>query len=434
MTMARDEVSSCDILIVGAGLAGLAAARSLQQAGRQVQVIEARDRIGGRVSHAPFAGGMVELGAYRLQGKEHNPLTELFARADMELRPEDSGQFRLFQGRQRLDAETLRRERGRLRRALWHWNRNLRDLLPGEDLARAVRRYLLARHGKDANPLIWEVYRDQWAAETGADPEQLSMALFLQHEDGDDNLLPQGGMSLLLPLLAESLPIRLKQRVHTIDWSSSLIKVHCDDHSYHARRVILTVPLGLLKRGAIVFEPSLPQPHREAIDAIGWGILNKVILAYEHKFWPDDVFQWVLFDDHTAEPYCFTNSIDPAANLLTVFLGGERAQRLEALSDATIAAMLTARLRHCMGSAIPDPQALLVTRWGSDPFALGAYSHLGPGARGDEMATLATPVDERLFFAGEATSQRSYATAHGAYLSGLRAASDVLDLDRADAT
>ncbi len=428
--MTNPSTIDCEILVIGAGLAGLAAARSLQQAGRQVVLIEARDRIGGRVCPAPLAGAMVELGAYRLQSPEQNPLLALFAKADLDLRPEEPGQFLLYHGKRRLDAETLRRERGRIRRALWHWHRKLHELAPQEDLASAVRRYLLARHGKDADPLIWEVYRDEWAAESGADPEQLSMAHFLQHDEGETALLPQGGLSLLLPLLAESLEIRLNTRAHTIDWSRSLVEVHCDGVSYRARRVVLTVPLGLLKQGALVFEPALPQPQRDAIDALGWGILNKVYLAYPHKFWPDGAFQWVLFDEHTAEPTCFTNSTNPAAPLLTVFIGGERARRLESLSDSTIAAMLTARLRHCLGAGVPEPLAVLTTRWASDPLALGAYSYLGPQASGEEQAALARPLDERLFFAGEATIQRLYATAHGAYLSGLRAAQEILDLDR----
>jgi len=182
-----------------------------------------------------------------------------------------------------------------------------------------------------------------------------------------------------------------------------------------------------LKQASIKFEPPLPESKQDAIDRLAMGVLNKVYLKFPAVFWDKDVetisyvgerlgegCDWLSFTPFTGQP------------VLMAFHGGEKGFALEDLSDDEIVAGAMQTLRVMFGEDIPEPEGVLITRWGKDPFSFGAYSHIPPFASGDDYDALAEPVDDVLFFAGEATSREYPSTVHGAYLSGVRAAEEIL--------
>jgi monoamine oxidase len=159
------------------------------------------------------------------------------------------------------------------------------------------------------------------------------------------------------------------------------------------------------------------------------GLLNKTYLRFAEAFWPEEPewlgyiptrkgewAEWLNIYAYTGQP------------ILVGFNAGRYGRQIEHLADAEIVSAAMKTLRTLYGAEIPDPEAWLITRWASDPFAWGSYSYLPPGATPAVRATLAEPVAERLFFAGEATAQDYPATVHGALLSGRRAAQQIIDL------
>ncbi|KAK2768585.1 hypothetical protein FQN54_000441 [Arachnomyces sp. PD_36] len=219
--------------------------------------------------------------------------------------------------------------------------------------------------------------------------------------------------------------------------------IHCEDgDTIVADKVVLTAPLGVLKKESINFEPPLPDWKTGPIGRLGFGILNKVILVFDKPFWDVERDMFGLLrepktkDSMSQEDYSsgrgrfylFWNCIKTSGlPMLIALMAGDAAHQAETTSDGEILTEVTSQLRNVFKDVeVPDPLETIITRWGQDKFAGGSYSFVGSNALPGDYDLMAKPIGN-LFFAGEATCGTHPATVHGAYLSGLRAASEVLE-------
>ncbi|KAL5359516.1 flavin-containing amine oxidoreductase-domain containing protein [Aspergillus floccosus] len=219
--------------------------------------------------------------------------------------------------------------------------------------------------------------------------------------------------------------------------------VHCEDgDSFVADKVVFTGSLGVLKHGSIEFSPSLPDWKRGAIDRLGFGVMNKVIMVFEKPFWdterdmfgllreptnPDSMAQ----EDYSANRgrfYLFWNCMKTTGlPVLIALMAGDAAHQAEHTPDAEIIAEVTSQLRNVFKqTSVPDPLETIITRWRSDRFTRGSYSYVAAHSLPGDYDLMAQSIGN-LHFAGEATCGTHPATVHGAYLSGLRAASEVIE-------
>ena len=217
---------------------------------------------------------------------------------------------------------------------------------------------------------------------------------------------------------------------------SRQVEVLCaNGESFVADAVLVTVPLGVLKRGCIAFNPPLPSAKRQSIANLGFGVLNKVVLLFPHVFWDTghDTFGYVNTRDASRRGryFMFYNYAGISGGaVLVALVAGDAALEFETAGDAEGVAGAMAVLREIFtpqGVAVPDPVDSACVRWGSDPFAFGSYSSVSVDATGEDYDVLAEPVGAQLHFAGEATWRMHPATMHGAFLSGLREAARISD-------
>ena len=429
------------VVVIGAGLAGLGAARALAQRGVPVTVLEARDRIGGRC----YTRDGVDHGAHWIHGTEGNPVANLARELNLStvfvggdssysggwdhlvlhgpggavLAPADKLRSILLadEVRDQLDAER---------------RRCMAEGAPDTSIHEKLEAVLSSRtlDPLDRRSVEWHIAlsaRDDWAA----DEKALS---FMWWDDGyevygyGDSVLVDGFGSLT-SALAAGLDIRLGSVVRRIEWDPRKpVAIHTDKETLEADGVIVTVPLGVLQAGDVAFEPALPDTKRAAIGRLGMGDLCKVVLRYDKPFWPPDQYvfgylcQPVQGNPTMAISLWKTHRL-PALVFLT---GGSLAREIESWSDAAVAAWAERVTRDMFGDTVPRPRAVERTAWGSDPFSRGAYSYMAVGAVPADIETLAEPVGGRLFFAGEATYRHHWAGSHGAYASGLREAARLL--------
>ena len=220
-------------------------------------------------------------------------------------------------------------------------------------------------------------------------------------------------------------------------------RVLCEDGEvYEADHVVLTAPLGVLKSDTIQFDPPLPDWKYGPISRLGFGILNKVILVFSKPFWDVDQDMFGLLrepevrdsvdqEDYIANRgrfYFFWNCIKTTGRpVLISLMAGDAAHQAENSDDAELVLEVTKELKKIFSTqTVPEPLETIVTRWGKDRFARGSYSYVGATSLPGDYENLARPVG-RLHFAGEATCATHPATVHGAYISGLRAASEVIE-------
>ena len=245
----------------------------------------------------------------------------------------------------------------------------------------------------------------------------------------------------------DKLDVRTNDAVIAINYSSESplgqASVKCESGQvYEADRVVFAAPLGVLKAKTITFVPPLPRRKEDSISRLGFGLLNKVILVFQQPFWEanKDFFGMLRGprtglglkqDDYVAGrgQFWLTWNCLPTSGLpvLIALMAGDAAFEAEDTSDKVLIDECLSQLRNCFGAKeVTDPIETIVTRWGSDKFARGTYSFVGATSKAEDYDILAEPAGN-LFFAGEATCRSHPATVHGAYLSGLRCASDVLD-------
>lgn len=409
------------VLVIGAGMAGLSAARSLAGAGWPVRVIEARDRIGGRVHTDRAWGTPLEMGASWIHGTADNPLTELARRARAQLVTTDYyGWARLVTDPRlpRLDYDPT----------LWRaFVERARYRVDGGSLAAAVN----AAAGGDAlSPsdraelafyLTTEI-EDEFAA----DADQLSAITFDEGDyTGGDQVVVTNGYDALPKLLADGLRIELSAPVTAIAQRGDSVVVRAGDRSFSGPAAIVTVPLGVLKAGAITFDPPLPERHHRAIDALGFGVLSKSFFRFDRRGWTvANAFYQYLSADNGWWAQWFTLPVD-AGPIVLAFNPGDRGRVVEsAASDQLIA---TAQpIAHRLFGDDVSPVDVKTSNWSTDPYARGAYSFHAPGSSLDDRRRLQEPVSDRLYLAGEAVGVDNPATVHGAMASGRRAAEELM--------
>lgn len=422
------------VIVIGAGIAGLAAAQRLRAAGRRVLILEARDRTGGRIfTSKGWRGPAVDLGASWIHGAgPGNPLVQLTRQIGARTVSTDLENSEAYDGQGgELGAAQQRRLaalRGQIRKLLADRELEDRDVslqaLIHEELDYAERPVLEQR-------MIEFLLNSMFEHEYGAAARQLSARWFDAGSayEGEELLLREG-YQVLIDHLSAGLDIRLQHEVSEIDYQGAAgVTVRTSQGSFSAQQLIVTLPLGVLKAGKVRFSPALPSSKQMAIERLGVGVLNKCCLLFPRAFW-DTRLDWLNHLPQAGRAGQWTEWVSLArpsgAPVLMGFNAADHGRRIESQSDAAQAQEAMAVLRRMFGAQIPTPQDVLVSRWASDPHALGAYSCHVLGSHPGQRDDLAKSVNGRLFFAGEATDPQHYQTVHGAYQSGLRAVQELL--------
>jgi monoamine oxidase len=426
-----------DVLVVGAGIAGLAAAERLAGAGRRVLVLEARDRIGGRIhtAHDPELDVPVELGAEFVHGRPAE-LIQLILELGLTVVP--------FPERHRRGPGEPGRPLPDLRTSLCRMleeghaarDRPVAELLrepgaaamePGE--LEGVFRYLEGFHAAD---LVLLGTRSLAENESAGD------------DDGDGIQRIREGYGSLIRRLADRIDpehgeIRLESEVTAIRWRPGEVRatVHAGGRSSEitASRAVLTFPLPLLQRltsgpGVRPLDP-VPSDWPDALEALHMGAAHRVVLGFDRRWWAPDGAEGPSFVHGSAEPFpVWWTALPGREPLITGWAGGPRALALAGQGEAAMLRAALESVASVFGRDVGELRSRLRLAyshdWSADPFAGGAYSYGGVGAI-EARTTLARPVEGTLYLAGEAVAgEGRNATVHGALTSGRRAAAAVL--------
>ena len=410
-----DSMSSSadhDCVVIGAGAAGIAAARALTRAGHRVCVIEARERIGGRAFTQEVAGHPLDLGCGWLHSADRNVLVPLAVESGFELNRETPPWQKSAEehGFPREDQRAYRAEMGRF------FARVHEEAQKGVDYP-VVR--LLDPQAR-WTPLIEAMS----TYVNGTETDRLSLIDFDAYEDTEVNYRVTAGYGALINAMAVGLDIRLGVQARCIDHGAHPMRIETDRGTITARAVIVTVPTSILAAGLLRFVPALPD-HVEAASLLPLGLADKLFLALEdaEDFETDSRIYGATDRMATANYH-----VRPFGRpLIEAYFGGQCARELEAGGLAAFADFAIQQLVDVMGTDFKKRlRPLVASQWARDPFAQGSYSHALPG-HADKRAKLVAPVG-RLFFAGEAVSPHFFSTAHGAWESGEKAAAEALAL------
>ena len=410
--------TSADVIIIGAGAAGLSAAREFERLGIGYCLLEGSHRIGGRAYSEEIAPGVwFDLGCSYLHQGEVNPFAEIADELGFAIGREHGGMFddariRLYKNGVALDADERRR---------------YFDYVDGCYRAAEA----AAAHGDDAAFADVVDLEHEFAlpfmhamAELNAvDLDQTSCADFVAAEDGVDYPV-LNGYGNLVAAWGAGVPVRLNQRVEKVDWSGSGAGVVAAGGALRAGAVLCTVSTGVLAAGDIVFSPPLPDWKMQAVTAVPTGVENKICLHFERDvFGPDGRgFHLTWNDDGQA---CGFEASVMGQNTAIVFTGGRFAAWLEKQGQRAGQEFAIDRVAEVFGNAIRGQVTrAIVTAWASEPWTRGSYSAALPG-QARQRRQLALPLAGRLFFAGEATGAGDQACCHGAYRSGIRAAREI---------
>ena len=404
--------SSIEVAVIGAGAAGLGAAHALKREGRSFVVLEARDRVGGRGHTMMAAPGVTfDLGCGWLHSADQNAFVKIAEALDFEI------DRKLPPWRERAWGKSFPPEqRADFIRSLDEFfDRIEQAAKSGVD--HPANLYL--ETGNRWNPMIDAVS----SYINGCETDRLSILDFDAYEDTNLNWRVRRGYGALMESYGAALPIVFNCEVTLIDHSAKRLRIETSQGTIAADRVIVTVPTNLIARESIRFFPALPDKV-DAASHLPLGLADKVMLALdEPELLPVDG----NLRGATMRSEMGTYHLRPFGQpCIEGFFGGRFAQALEDAGDGAIAAQAIDEIVSFVGNNFRRKlKPLKESRWARDPFARGSYSHALPGHAG-KRAILAAPVDDRLFFAGEATSPHFFSTAHGAHGSGERAVGEVM--------
>jgi monoamine oxidase len=407
-------VAPLDAVVVGAGAAGLVAARELGGAGLAVRVVEARSRVGGRAwTDRQSFGVPIDRGCAWLHAADRSPWTD-YARRHGFTVVERSPDWQQWIGRERVTPELRRRLDA-------DWDRAAEAIAAAARAGRDVPASTVLPADLEFRPLFDAVM--SWSM--GVDTADLSTADFAASEDVDVNWAVREGLGSVVASVAEGLDVVLNCPVTAIDWSGSRVRLATASGTLDCRAVVVTVPTTLLARGEPRFVPPLPAAYGEAFAGLPLGIANKVFLELAPGALPYEGVVNFVASATTARTVSCT--VRPAGHeLLLCYFGGRHARDLE--SQGALEAAAREALSELFGADWTRRiRRGTTTAWAGDPWARGSYSAARPGSA-HCRAVLAQPVAERVFFAGDACTVDTFGEIRGAWASGVKAARRVATL------
>jgi polyamine oxidase len=426
------------VVVVGAGIAGLTVANALTHGGVECVVVEARDRIGGRLHTVDLAGSPVDLGASWIHTPIGNPMRAFAEQSGVPCRnanplPELGG-FDCGEGRRLSAAEVDASLIIQFEAFPAAVDRLRGELGPDASAADGIEAFVAgaglapgpARRARQALYALIE-------AESADLAERQSLRWMWNefeyegHYFGD---VPDGGYRRLAEAMASGLDLRMGVEVTDVVLSASGARVRAiDGTSEEGSHVVVAVPLGVLKRGAPRFSPALPPGRLTAIERLGFGRYEKVALRFDEPFWRAAGVPHVMIfprnPGHSTVWVIGQDAFDAGPALVFQIFHSATSHVLDATPDDAARWCLD-MLAEAIGVPCPAPTAVAVSSWANDPYSGGGYTHIPPGSSPADADLLGEPIGGRLMFAGEHTQSARMAYADGAMTSGIREAKRLL--------
>lgn len=426
MSSCEDNLSGSGkkVVVVGSGVSGLAAAKRLKETGFDVLVLESQDKIGGRTRTNRSLGIAFDEGASWIHGISGNPVTDLANKAGATSFYLDDSRMASY------DIGGVKRNSDDFFAVEDDFYAMYDSLYNSGSINESFESLFNRTYPQYKNDRLWRFFMSSYIAFDTGDLDLLSSKNYYEGEEygGIEKIITNGYDTIAL-YLAEGLNIITNAKVTQIDYSASKSKVKTDTSEYEADYVVVTVPLGVLKNDVITFVPVLPSYKTTAIDKVGMNCVNKFLLTWDTKFWDNEPY--LSYTPEAKDKYNYfvnVNTFHPTVNALMTFAYAQYARDTETMSDIEIKDSIMQHLKDMYGNSIPTPTHLLRTKWGGNAHTYGAYSFTKVGSEMSHFEDLAEKVDDKVFFGGEHTEVDYFSTVHGAYISGLREAKKILNL------
>ena len=418
------KTNSKTVIVVGAGISGLAAAKKLKDNGFNVIVLEAQSKVGGRLKTNRSLGVAFDEGASWIHGTAGNPITSLAQQAGMNTAFTD-------------DESILAYDIG----GVLHSDSNFSDtedkfytvletLKNNGSSTKSFETVFNELYPTYCNDRLWKFFLSTYLTFDTGDLNMLSSLLYNEGEEfGGEERISVNGYDTIPSYLAIGLNVQLNQKVTKIDYSNTKILVSHNGTVTEADYVLVTVPLGVLKANKIDFVPSLPNTKQNAIQKVGVNCVNKFLLTWETAFWDDE--QYICYTPDIKDKFNYFVNVkkyQSTVNALMTFAYADKARQTENMTDQQIIEEIMTHLRDIYGNNIPYPKNILRTKWQTNEYSYGSYSYTAVGTEMRHFDDLAEEIDDKIFFAGEHTEIDYFSTAHGAYLSGIREADKIIAL------
>ncbi|WCJ36059.1 Polyamine oxidase 1 [Euphorbia peplus] len=442
---------SPSVIVIGAGMSGIAAAKTLQEAGiKDIIIVEATGRIGGRLMKTEFSGNTVEMGGNWLfgGGPITNPLMEIAHKLKLKTSLSDFDN---------ITSNTYKQEGGLYSKEEVE---QVDEVATARDSFCEKFSQMLSTKKKDVDVSILAAQRIYKSVPTSP----LEMVVDFFHNDFEDTEPPRltslrhtyprnelvdhgedeyfvadpRGYEVIVQYLAKQFlssltsdpRLKLNKAVKEISYSDNGVTLKTEDGStYNSKYVIVSVSLGVLQSDLIEFKPKLPTWKKIAIADFSMTIYTKIFLKFPYKFWPTGPGTEFFLYTHVRRGYYpiwqHLEKEYPGSNVIMVTLTSDESRRVEALTDKEIEAEIMEILKKLFGEKIPNPEEILVPRWGMSKYYKGSYSNWPPNytqQRKDQLAEAIGPV----YFTGEHTSKKYIGYATGAYYAGIDTANDLI--------
>ena len=412
-----------EVIIVGAGIAGIAASKILTKKDIPHIILEASNRVGGRAKKAPdHFGSWFDIGCSYLHEGETNPFVGISQSLNTPVKTNMGDQFSLEKTKFLINGLCLSKE---ARKSILEEEQIFKDKLskakhyPSD---KALSSYL------NMTSSYFPIFSNLLTGLNGVEPNLVSLKDFASVKEGQDFII-ESGMANLIEKWGSNLTVKFNTAVKKVSWTENRVHIETTNGGFNSKKLLITVSNGILSSNQINFLPELPDYKIAAIRNLPMATLNKVGLCFRDGTFQKNHEGWYVVCSGPSETsissvMSFEIRTKPK-NHMIIFFGGKEAKELE-LSPKKVLKRIRLMLSNTFGHEVLERITKSITSsWGLDEYSLGSYSYGLPGKNKDRDL-LRKSIDDTLFFAGEATEKYHYGTCHGAYFSGVRAAKEII--------